>query len=339
VTLAEIHAAGAHDFIAKPAPAGELEFRARAAFRLSEERARRSKHEQRLVDWARQLEKTRRLLESTVCIDPLTGIANRRHFDALLRAEWRRAARDGTDLAVVFFDLDEFHAFNERYGHVGGDACLVRVARTLAHGLRRASDVLARYGGEELVAILPETDAVGAAVVAERLRARIEALQVPHAASPTGVVTLSAGVASHRPDGATTAEQLIAAADGALYRAKRDGRNRWRAEGIDEDRVIVRREPWPTPPVVILDPVLASRVPRFLAAVRGELSTSDDENAVARLRASATRIESTAIDLGLSQIGALASALGTAPLDTVRSHISELAWYVEHVQVVYRRAG
>jgi diguanylate cyclase (GGDEF)-like protein len=241
--LARAYDAGAHDFIAKPVRPLELTLRAKAALRLRAERVRRGEYEQRLVQWAHQLAKSKRDLESTVRVDPLTGVANRRHFDMLIRAEWRRAARDQTSLSVVFVDLDDFHAFNERYGHIGGDACLAKVADVLARSLRRASDVLARYGGEELVAILPDTDTNGACVVGERLRATIEELQIPHVGSRCSrVVTLSAGVATRLASMGSNPESLIAAADAALFRAKAEGRNCYRAETIDVTDAAIRRE-------------------------------------------------------------------------------------------------
>jgi diguanylate cyclase (GGDEF)-like protein len=344
-TIVGAFAAGAHDFVAKPFRFAELAVRVRAALRLREERCKRAQHEQRLVLWARQLEKTKRELESTVCIDQLTGIANRRHFDNLLRSEWRRAARDGTELSIVLFDLDDFHAFNDRYGHVGGDACLARVAQAMAYSLRRASDVLARYGGEELVAILPETDAVGACVVAERLRARVEQLQLPHAGSRcASVVTLSAGVASLRPAAGVAPDALVAAADVALYRAKRDGRNRCRADGVAAEGIVVSRMPWPICPVVIADPFLAQRVPKFLDALRINI-----EPVVAAVRggvlapaiSAGQDVRRTSEPLGFAAL----VELGTRIEDEARrgdrravvSTLGELAWYVEHVQVVYRR--
>lgn len=338
-------AAGAHDFVGKPLRRGELAVRAKAALRVRDERLRRARHEQRLVDWARQLEKSKRDLESAVCIDPLTGIANRRHLDSLLRAEWRRAARDGDPLSVVLIDVDEFHAFNERYGHVGGDGCLARIANALAHTLRRASDVLARYGGEEFVAVLPNTDAAGACVVAERLRARVEELQISHAGSSCGqVLTISAGVATRIPTSSTSPEDLVQAADAALFRAKREGRNCCRAEGVDARTVSVQRQPWPTCPVVMLDPILVQRVPRFLESSRDDLDTLRGASLVdvGRGRSVATRIRRAAKSLGFDELAEIATRteaqIGAAP-DAARAHIDELVWYVEHVRVVYRKSA
>jgi two-component system, chemotaxis family, response regulator WspR len=344
-TLTRAFDAGARDFIRKPMRDTEFTLRIKAALQLRVERVRRAQYEQRLVQWVHQLEKSKRDLESTVRVDPLTGVANRRHFDTVLRTEWRRAARDQTSLSVVFFDLDDFHAFNDRYGHVGGDACLARVADALARGLRRASDVMARYGGEEFVAVLPDTDANGACVVAERLRARIEELAIPHSGSRCSrVVTLSVGIASCIPAASSTPETLVEAADAAMFRAKADGRNCCRADGVDAAAITIRREPWPTCPVVVLDPILVERVPRFLDSVRAELASLEVlETDTKQLSISTSRIRRAADSLGLKRVVELAKrideAMRSSDLEAASELHEQLGWYLQHVQVVYRRAA
>src|SRR5262249_9764099 len=155
-----------------------------------------------------------------------TGLANRRHTLALLQAEWKRSARDGTPLSLVMVDLDCFHAFNESYGHLGGDSCLRSVTEAMVVCLRRPADFLGRYGGEEFIAVLAATDAVGARLVAERMRSNVEALAIPHTSSSCAlVVTISVGYASARPTGSDRLEDLVAAADAALLAAKSAGRN------------------------------------------------------------------------------------------------------------------
>ena len=167
-------------------------------------------------------------LAALAATDGLTGIANRRHFDEELFAEWRRAAREGTSLAVMLLDVDHFKRFNDRYGHPAGDDCLRRVASTIAATIRRPGDRPARYGGEEFAVILPATDLAGAMDVADRVRAGIQAMAIVHEGNEAGVVTASIGVAVVSPVAklgiATSA--LLEAADGALYEAKRTGRNR-----------------------------------------------------------------------------------------------------------------
>jgi len=172
-------------------------------------------------------------------LDALTGVANRRAFDEALGLEWRRCLQDRLPMALIMVDVDRFKAYNDHYGHQGGDACLRVVAATVGATIRRAADLVARYGGEEFAVLLPETDAEGAEAVAERLRREVEALGLQHAARGTegGIVTVSVGLAAMRPAlcrAARDAGALVEAADKALYRAKQSGRNRvMRAPQID----------------------------------------------------------------------------------------------------------
>lgn len=165
-------------------------------------------------------------LEVLATIDSLTQLANRRRFDRRLEDEWKRARRAGAALAVLFADIDHFKAYNDHYGHGAGDQCLIRVADALTAAISRPGDTAARYGGEEFVAVLSDTDALGAAVVAERFRAAVEALALPHApVVQTPWVTVSVGYASLVPGPQDTPSDLLSSADRALYQAKRDGRN------------------------------------------------------------------------------------------------------------------
>ena len=157
--------------------------------------------------------------------DKLTGIANRRHFDGYFDVEWRRNMRNQTPLAVIMADIDYFKRFNDAYGHLSGDVCLVMVADVLNSVLQRPGDLAARYGGEEFVGVLSGTDAVGVHQIAEAFRLGVEKLAVPHSGSPTGYVTVSCGVASMVPDAAVLPSELIALADKHLYAAKDSGRN------------------------------------------------------------------------------------------------------------------
>ncbi|WP_321785644.1 sensor domain-containing diguanylate cyclase [Paraburkholderia sp. J94] len=158
--------------------------------------------------------------------DALTALANRRAFEARADHEWLRARRSGQPLAVMMIDVDRFKRFNDRYGHAAGDGALAAVARAIGAHARRPGDCAARYGGEEFVLLLPETSAAQALAHAERLRAALEALAVPHEDSPNGVLTASVGVASTSERGFENWRALIEAADAALYTAKRAGRNR-----------------------------------------------------------------------------------------------------------------
>ena len=156
--------------------------------------------------------------------DGLTGIANRRAFDERLRAEWTRASRSKRPLAILILDVDFFKQYNDHYGHALGDTCLKDIARALSES-RRAPDLAARIGGEEFSLILPDTSTEGAKLVAENVRARIEALQLPHAKSAFGIVTASIGIAAGTAQKFGSAEALMDAADKALYTAKSSGRN------------------------------------------------------------------------------------------------------------------
>ena len=163
--------------------------------------------------------------------DPLTGIANRRHFDEVLLKEWKRAIREQTALSLILLDIDRFKSFNDMYGHLAGDNCLRTVAGAVASVVKRPSDLAVRYGGEEFALILPVTEAEGAESVAYTARAAIEALGLTHAGNALcgGVVTASFGVSTAYPQAGGPPEaalDLIAQADALLYEAKRTGRNR-----------------------------------------------------------------------------------------------------------------
>ncbi len=175
-----------------------------------------------------ELQRVNRELERVSFTDGLTNIANRRAFDDLLMREFRRAKRTGLPLSLILLDIDSFKAYNDNYGHQQGDVVLKQVAQTLEEVLRDAGDVVARYGGEEFAALLPETPAKGAVAVAERLRVAVEALQIAHQFAFVGsVITVSAGVSTLVIRDETSMSELVSLADQALYRAKRDGRNRW----------------------------------------------------------------------------------------------------------------
>lgn len=156
--------------------------------------------------------------------DALTGLANRRFFDASLERIWASQVAEGTSLSLLMIDVDCFKSYNDHYGHQAGDDCLRRVAAAIRSALHRNGDIAARYGGEEFAVIL-EAHA-RAAIIGERVRSHVEALAMPHAFSDAGpVVTVSVGVASLVPGDDDSPMELIEAADEALYQAKRRGRN------------------------------------------------------------------------------------------------------------------
>lgn len=173
-------------------------------------------------------------LEVLATEDSLTGLANRRRFDEQLEAEWSRAYRDRSSLALLMIDVDHFKAYNDEYGHPAGDACLRAVARVIAAETQRSSDLAARYGGEEFAVLLPNTDAAGCAQLGERIHRAIRAAGLVHATNPvSGYVTASLGGAACRPSLERTsgAGALVEAADQALYAAKQAGRDRLAMSG------------------------------------------------------------------------------------------------------------
>ena len=181
------------------------------AVRFSLELKRRSRAEHALADMA--------------TTDDLTGLANRRKFEATFDLEWRRAERDASLFSLLMIDVDVFKKYNDTYGHQEGDRILRRVAAALAGGLARPGDLVARYGGEEFAVLLPQTDDDGARLIAESIRRGVAALACEHVGSVFGIVTISIGVATVKPRYLDHPSVLIRAADQALYRAKSMGRN------------------------------------------------------------------------------------------------------------------
>jgi diguanylate cyclase (GGDEF)-like protein len=174
----------------------------------------------------RELRTANDKLEELSRIDSLTEVANRRYFNETLLAEWRRGAREKRSLALLMIDVDFFKRFNDHYGHLQGDECLLEVAQALMSAVRRGGDLVARYGGEEFAVVLPNAGEE-AMTVAERCRAAVEALNITHVQSgDIGHVTVSIGMSSVIPNASIEPEDLLDSADKALYSAKNGGRNR-----------------------------------------------------------------------------------------------------------------
>jgi diguanylate cyclase (GGDEF)-like protein len=189
-----------------------------------------------------RLEKERRILQKLLVKksrslrhqalkDALTGIANRRQLDTRLAREFNRAMLDGSSLAMVILDVDHFKAYNDRYGHPAGDECLKFIAHAVNGGRRRSQDLAARMGGEEFAILLPNTGLRGAIAVAESIRKSVAAQRLTHVDGLPHAVTVSCGVHALVPVDGMFPQQLVEAADRALYLAKTSGRNRVRAEG------------------------------------------------------------------------------------------------------------
>ena len=180
-----------------------------------------------LLTKERELKAANLELERQSMLDPLTGIPNRRYFSEAFEAEWKRALRKNEPIAVLMLDLDFFKGINDAHGHVYGDDCLVQIAKSLRAELQRGVDVVARYGGEEFIVLLPDTDLEGAGTVAAGLQSAVAELGIVNQASPFDQqLTVSIGIAATVPLAQTPRGELIANADRALYRAKREGRNR-----------------------------------------------------------------------------------------------------------------
>jgi diguanylate cyclase (GGDEF)-like protein len=223
-------AVGGDDYLAKPVSEAVLKAKVRAMQRIAQMRYS-------LLVLTRKLDEANRELTRLSSFDGLTGIANRRSFDAALLREWRRSARVGAPISLLVADVDCFKQFNDAYGHQVGDECLKAVARALAGNSRRPADLVARYGGEEFAAVLPDTGEEGAASVAAAMREAVETLAITHRHSTAGpVVTVSIGIATIIPERNDDSGfvSLLSRADRALYRAKDDGRNCWRVSACED---------------------------------------------------------------------------------------------------------
>lgn len=173
-----------------------------------------------------ELKIIRKELEVIAHTDGLTSLANRRSFDLAMDKEWKRATRNQTSISVILLDIDLFKQYNDRYGHLSGDDCLVHVANLIAANVNRPGDIAARYGGEEFVVLLPDTDLAGAVMVAENIRLSLSNANLQHSASPFEIVTISSGVVSTSRTGEESPKEFLIKADRLLYAAKSKGRNR-----------------------------------------------------------------------------------------------------------------
>jgi diguanylate cyclase (GGDEF)-like protein/PAS domain S-box-containing protein len=259
----------------------------------------------------------RKTLENKLAVlartDGLTGLANRRAFDEALASEWRRARRDGTALSLLLLDVDRFKLFNDTYGHPAGDACLRAVAEAVAAAVHRPADLVARYGGEEIVLLLPGTEASGSQVLAEQVRAGVEAMGLTHAANPSsGVVTVSIGAATALPAAVPdlAPEALVAGADAALYEAKHAGRNRVAVAGT------VPPPPVPPPIPAQEEARLAALACYTAAGINGP--AAEDLSRLTRLAAVLLGTPISAVSLVGQDRQELVARLGTEMRHTMR---------------------
>ena len=186
----------------------------------------RKSAEMKIDELVHQLEIEKNIATVNSVTDSLTGLSNRRYFDEIIKNEFYRLKRSGSSLSLIMIDVDHFKNFNDHYGHVAGDQCLIRMGTLLKTIINRTPDVVARYGGEEFVVILPETESLGASLIANRIRLGVEELRIPHVLSDTAnYITVSYGVISIKPQELMSPIQVVSLADEALYRAKHQGRN------------------------------------------------------------------------------------------------------------------
>jgi two-component system chemotaxis family response regulator WspR len=224
---------GATDYLVKLPEKVELLARIRSHAKSYLAQKERDEAFKSLSNMQAQLEKmnnelanSNRELKRLSSMDGLTGVANRRQFDNTLTNEWQRAIRSDMPLSLLFADIDFFKRYNDHYGHQAGDDCLKKVATALTTTVHRPADLVSRYGGEEFVMILPDTTSEGALAVAQKVLHSVRSLSIPHENSDAADhITLSIGVATLCPQEGSNPEELIEAADQALYRAKERGRN------------------------------------------------------------------------------------------------------------------
>jgi two-component system chemotaxis family response regulator WspR len=219
--------AGANDYLVKLPDTIELVARIRYHSRSYVNLLQRDEAYRALRQSQQQLLETNLELQRLTNSDGLTGLANRRYFDEYFSAEWKRAEREQSSLSLLMIDVDDFKLYNDTYGHLAGDTALKQVAESIGYFARRPTDLAARIGGEEFVLVLPSMSREHMEVQADKLQVAVHALGIAHASSSNDAkVTVSVGGASMVPQRGSLQEKLVEAADQALYRAKRGGKNR-----------------------------------------------------------------------------------------------------------------
>ena len=219
---------GANDYLVKLPDKIELLARIRSHAKHYLMKLERDSAFLALREMQKQLEKSNAELERLSSLDGLTGLANRRTFDETLGDEIKRCTRDNSMFSLILIDIDFFKAYNDNYGHLGGDECLQQVAEILKHTASRPGDLAARYGGEEFALVLPATDKDGAMKVCQNLREALNRAAIRHEySSVSNHVTVSMGIATCEPSRDVSQENIIENADKALYSSKENGRDRF----------------------------------------------------------------------------------------------------------------
>jgi diguanylate cyclase (GGDEF)-like protein len=220
---------GAVDYLFKPIEAQILRGKAQVFIDLHKQKEQLKAQTKMLEEKIKELtllKETNTQLVNLSMIDGLTGIPNRRSFDNFMGIQFRRARRKPQVLSMIMIDIDHFKAYNDNYGHLYGDDCLIQVAKCLADGVKRPMDFVARFGGEEFAVVLPETSKEDAVKIAEGLRLRVQNMSILHGFTSTSkYVTISLGVSTMESSTMLSIDELVRSADKALYKAKHSGRN------------------------------------------------------------------------------------------------------------------
>jgi diguanylate cyclase (GGDEF)-like protein len=174
-----------------------------------------------------KLNYVRRSIDEISKLDFLTNIFNRRYFNQVITEQWGKCKQDKESLGIIMIDVDEFKAYNDIYGHLNGDECLKKVSKVIKNFMKESNNIVSRYGGEEFIVLIPNSDLKNVQDIGENIRKDVEKLSILHEGSEKyGVVTISIGISTCIPDKKSSPEKLINAADEALYRAKSFGRNK-----------------------------------------------------------------------------------------------------------------
>jgi diguanylate cyclase (GGDEF)-like protein len=219
---------GGFDYITKPFKAVEVLARVQNQLKIRHLQQELESRNIYLENLVQKLKEANDKLDKASRIDPLLKIGNRLHFNDCFEREWQRAIREKHPLGLILCDVDYFKKYNDTYGHLQGDRCLYQVAQGLKTAVKRSTDLVCRYGGEEFAIILPHTDNQGGEPICQRIIEQFQQLKIPHlSSSVSSYISVSVGFASIIPQRNVSSDILISLSDNALYKAKEKGRNRF----------------------------------------------------------------------------------------------------------------
>lgn len=222
---------GGDDYLVKPVSQIVLNAKIKAMHRISETK-------NKLIDLSNELSETNNKLQNSVMTDPLTGAKNRLYLDECIKREWYRGMRNESALSLLIVDVDNFKTLNDTNGHQAGDTCLIDLVKLFESHLKRSSDVLCRYGGDEFVIVLPNTAGADAFEIGEKIRANVITYSSESKMDIQDAISVSIGCASCIPDNKTSFDEFLTFADKALYKAKAAGRNCVVNTKITENKII-----------------------------------------------------------------------------------------------------